>query len=214
MDYSLRGVARQFGGRTGNFSVKSCMMPSVGPGRHSLSRHMRGMCRRNHSFSKLECIYSWTAAFEQTWAHIIVRIHLHPDSGISAATMNTLRQRWKTGIENTWSERWGVGRPGEELTSRLTFEVIWTDNYDHHDVDVHVGNGGTDMSNWHTGDNGDVAAHEFGHMLGLEDEYSEFWCPGRSPTGTGTVMDNNSNTVPSRMMRRFADNLGSIVVAL
>jgi hypothetical protein len=51
-------------------------------------------------------------------------------------------------------------------------------------------------------------------MLGLVDEYSDSNCPDRSPVNTGTIMDNNSNVVPDRMMTRFANNLGSNVVAV
>jgi bacillopeptidase F (M6 metalloprotease family) len=70
------------------------------------------------------------------------------------------------------------------------------------------------MTTWDTQDTGAVAAHEFGHMLGLVDEYSDSNCPDRSPVNTGTIMDNNSNVVPDRMMTRFANNLGSNVVAV
>jgi bacillopeptidase F (M6 metalloprotease family) len=70
------------------------------------------------------------------------------------------------------------------------------------------------MTTWDTQDTGAVAAHEFGHMLGLVDEYSDSNCPGRSPVNTGTIMDNNSNVVPDRMMTRFANNIGSNVVAI
>ncbi len=61
---------------------------------------------------------------------------------------------------------------------------------------------------------GNVAAHEYGHMFGLVDEYADSTCPGRNPVNTGTVMDNNSNVVPARMMERFGNNVGSDVVAI
>ncbi len=54
-----------------------------------------------------------------------------------------------------------------------------------------------------------MAAHEYGHMHGLVDEYTDINCPSRSPVNTGTVMDNNSNNVPARMMIRFANNIGA-----
>lgn len=213
MDFSLRGAARKYGGRTGDFSVRACMFGgSLGSGGRSLRSRLVSMCREDHSFSMSECIYGWTAAFEQIWSHVIVRIDLDPDASISAATVAACRQRWESGIVNTWSRRWGVGRPGE-LTTRLTFEVVWTASGAHHEVQVAPGFGGTDMTHWHSDDSAGVAAHEFGHMLGNEDEYSSSICPSRSPVNTGTVMDNNSDTVPARLVRHFATNVGSNIVA-
>jgi hypothetical protein len=51
-------------------------------------------------------------------------------------------------------------------------------------------------------------------MLGHPDEYTDANCPGRTPVNTGTVMDNNSNNVPARLMTRFATNIGSNVVSI
>jgi M6 family metalloprotease-like protein len=70
------------------------------------------------------------------------------------------------------------------------------------------------MTTWDTADTGNVAAHEFGHMLGLPDEYIDTDCPARNPVNTGTVMDNNSNNVPNRMMQRIANNIGTNVVPI
>jgi bacillopeptidase F (M6 metalloprotease family) len=68
------------------------------------------------------------------------------------------------------------------------------------------------MSTWDTEDNGAIAAHEFGHMLGNPDEYTDRVCPNRNPVNTGTIMDDNTANIPDRMMKRFADNIGSTVV--
>ena len=207
MAISLRGVARRYKGITGGFSVKTALSSG------SLRSNLVSLARQQHSFGMSECIYGWTAAFEQTWSHVIIRIRLNPDAGISNATMNTLRNTWRNGIETTWSNRWGVGHSGE-MTCPLTFEVQWVTTNQHHTVRVRPGSGRANMGTWFTQDGGNVAAHEFGHMLGLVDEYSDSNCPRRSPVNTGTIMDNNSNVVPARMMTRFANNIGSNVVAI
>ena len=165
------------------------------------------------SFSVSECIYGWTAAYAQRGTEITVRIRLDPDAGISDATMNTLRTRWKTGIENKWSNRFGCCTdPGCIGRCALTFRVEWVTSGEHHRVRVQQGPAQSNMGNWDTMDSGDVASHEFGHMLGHPDEYSSSVCPARSPVNTGTVMDDNTEVV-ERLCRPFCDRLGQPIYA-
>jgi hypothetical protein len=213
MALSLRGIARRYGNITGSFSVSQAIFNGNTVGGVSLRSRLKDMARQEFSFDFSECIYSDTAAFQQTWSHMRVRIRLNPDAGISAATMDTLRTTWQTGIQNIWSNRWGCGRPGE-ATCPLTFEVQWVNNNEHHLVRVRQGPARSNTAIWDTNDTGAVAAHEFGHFLGHSDEYVDSNCPSRNPVNTGTVMDNNSNNIPARLMQRFADNLGSNVVAI
>jgi hypothetical protein len=161
--------------------------------------------------------------YTQTWTHIDVRILLIPDSGVSASTISSLQATWKAGIEGTWNnpvqtpggtpKQWKCGRPGE-VPCRVSFKVHWVavaafEAYDH-GVAVHPGSGATDEANWYTTDMGSVAAHEFGHMMGLPDEYTNpVSCSGRSPVNTGTIMDQNTNYIPQRLVQWVADEIGS-----
>ena len=160
------------------------------------------------SFSVSECVYGWTAAYDQRGTLITVRIRLNPDDGISAETMNTLRNRWKTGIEDKWSNRFGCcNNPGCIGQCVLNFRVEWVSSGEHHTVRVQTGPARSNMTTWDTEDTGDVASHEFGHMLGHPDEYPDSACPGRSPVNSGTVMDDNTEVV-ERLVEPFCDRLG------
>jgi len=154
------------------------------------------------SFSVAECTFGWTAAFVQAGTNISARIQLNPDADVSAALLAEVKDRWKRGIENKWSYRFGCG------SCALTFQVTWTSSNPHLTVRVKKGDGRSNLGLWHTDDSGDVASHEFGHLLGHPDEYEEDdVCPDRSPVNTGTVMDDNTEVV-SRLCRPFCDRLG------
>lgn len=154
------------------------------------------------SFRVSECIFGWTAAFVQQGTNITARIRLDPDSDVSTDLLATVKDRWKRGIEDKWSYRFSCG------SCALTFQVVWTDASPHLTVRVKKGSGRSNLGLWHTNDAGDVASHEFGHLMGHPDEYEDDdVCPDRSPVNTGTVMDDNTEVV-LRLCRPFCDRLG------
>ncbi|MFC9872896.1 zinc metalloprotease [Nocardia salmonicida] len=220
MTLSAKGVARQFLGRTGTISARQTFGP-VPSGGLSLRHQLRSLARQEISFewSEPNCIFGGTAAFEQIWSEIRVRVRLIPSRAVRsdpAGIFPGVRAIWETTIETFWSDKWAIGRRGE-VACPLTFDVQFVDDDAHHEVYVDVCGVGrscrTNSGNWYISDAGPVAAHEFGHLLGHRDEYSEPpKCPDRDPVGTGTVMDNNSNNVPARLMTRFATNVGSKIV--
>ncbi|MFB7360339.1 hypothetical protein, partial [Streptomyces gardneri] len=152
------------------------------------------------SFAVSECDFAWTARYLQDDTHVTVRILLNPDAGITSATMNTLRTTWHTGIVGKWSNRFDcIGPNGQRQP--ITFDVQWVTSNPHHVVRVRPGPAATNMGNWDTSDSGDVASHEFGHMLGHPDEYADTDCPMRNPINTGTVMDDNTESVARHYSR-------------
>jgi hypothetical protein len=166
------------------------------------------------SFSVSECIFGWTAAFQQKGTHITARIRLNPDSDVSASLLETVKARWKRGIENKWSYRFACcHRPRCTSPCALTFEVQWVSRGEHLQVRVKKGDGRSNLGLWHTDDSGHVASHEFGHLLGHPDEYSDERCPNRSPVNTGTVMDDSTEEVVLRHCRPFCDRLAQDTIA-
>ncbi len=153
------------------------------------------------SFAVDECVYGWTARYHQAGTRITVRVQLNPDEGISAATMDSLRTTWRNGIIGAWSDRFACRAGGAQQA--FTFDVQWVAAGAHHQVRVRPGPDRSNMGTWDTSDTAAVAAHEFGHMVGHPDEYADTACPARSPVGTGSVMDDNTETV-ARLYQRFA----------
>ncbi|MFE3459470.1 hypothetical protein ACFXKD_18155, partial [Nocardiopsis aegyptia] len=152
------------------------------------------------AFDVRECRFGWRAGYHQADTHVVVRIQLAPDAGIAASTMNTLRTTWRDGIVSKWSNRFDCTGDGQR--KRITFDVHWVNSGAHHVVRVRPGPERSNVTTWDTSDTGDVASHEFGHMLGHPDEYADATCPSRSPVSTGTVMDDNSETV-ARLYNRI-----------
>lgn len=138
-----------------------------------------------------ECVYGWTAKYDKTGTTITVRVKLVPDSGITASQLTALKSTWSAGIAQKWSEKFAcaTGQP------KLTFGVQFVDSNAHHTVRVQPGPARSNMNLWDDKDDGHAASHEFGHMIGMRDEYADAQCPSRAPVGTGTVME--VNTGPS-----------------
>lgn len=201
-DLSVKGVARRYLNESGNISVKDDIMNGSG----SLRDELEDAAREEVSFRQASCtVYRWQAAYRQVWTHITVRVDLNPDPSI--ASLASERNTWETRIENTWSDNWATSKSGE-LSCPFTFEVQWNTGNPHHTVEVDSGSGQSELSEWHQNDDGGTAAHEYGHMIGHEDEYEDPVClGGRSPVNTGTVMDNNSRNVPARLIEPFANRL-------
>ncbi|MGO9469527.1 MAG: hypothetical protein ACLQVF_35900 [Isosphaeraceae bacterium] len=136
-----------------------------------------------------ECLFDWEAAFGREGRYIVVRIRLVPDPlaapPISGAELVRLKKLWRGGIETIWDNQMACGA-GQE---NLNIFVDWVEKKEDHCVTVKRGRGRSNMLTWHDLDDGRTAAHEFGHMLGLKDEYRDPNCPHRLPVETGTIMD-------------------------
>ena len=103
----------------------------------------------------------------------------------------TLKNIWENSIESIWSNAFDLF--DGEFYYDTVFNVDWLNSFSgaDHGVLVHQGSGNVNKTNWYT-DNpsgqgynkqGVVAAHEFGHMIGLFDEY---------PGGATEVIRNDS----------------------
>ena len=121
--------------------------------------------------------YSWDDAYELGLVNdqIIITEQIRLVGDDPGAT---LRNTWETGIELVWSDRFDIV-DDQGFVYPLIVDVSFVTTGGDQIVNVHAGTGRNDMSNWYTSKpggwpdsrQGDLAAHEFGHMLGLYDEY-------------------------------------------
>lgn len=102
----------------------------------------------------------------------------------------SLRNIWTSGIESMWSTT--------RFSVPILFNVDWVTSGQDQTVNVVAGDGRDNMTTWYTGDPGgwgyafqdEAAAHEFGHMLSLYDEYVDGAVdPVTRLTGTGGLME-------------------------
>lgn len=86
-----------------------------------------------------------------------------------------LKQQWKDGIENIWSNAFDIVDGNYRYP--IDVNVNWVTTKTYYVVTVHDGKGRHDMVNWYTQTDwgaemqDEIAAHEAGHMMGLYDEY-------------------------------------------
>lgn len=90
--------------------------------------------------------------------------------GVSEEELVTLKSVWEMGIENLWNSKYEILKDNEYVIPIL-IDVTFDGPTFNHTVTVKPGAGRANEHEWYVSDSGLVAAHEFGHMLGLFDEY-------------------------------------------
>jgi hypothetical protein len=166
------------------------------------------------SWQASECIYGWTAAYRITEErdcrlHVVVRIRLQPDAGVTQAQLQAAQNTWEPAIEQAWTGRFDIVRSNGSCQCRrysVDLDVQWVTAGEHHVVQVHAGSGRADMGNFFLNNTGGTAAHEVGHMLGNPDEYTDAACPNRTVTNDNSIMQTSQKgTVRPRHYQGFAD---------
>lgn len=117
---------------------------------------------------------------------VLVRIHLVEATNVSQTFYPDDRRanEWRIGIERVWNNHFVATNGTTRL--RVIFVPLFTEDSPNHTVQIDHGQGRSDEGKWYLQSvNGDVIAHEFGHMVGNPDEYR---LPGRIsdiPAGMG-----------------------------
>jgi len=148
--------------------------------------------------------------FSSEQLRVTVRIRLRGDDPGA-----DLRALWEAGIERIWSNRFDV--VDGPFRYPMLFDVQFVTFFADHVVSVHSGDGRSDMLNWFTESNwgpvylDEIAAHEFGHMLGLFDEYAGGAVnPDISPNTFTNALMADLGAVQERYYDQILRNLGNM----
>jgi hypothetical protein len=103
---------------------------------------------------------------------VIVRIGLREDPN---ATKRAIKDedvaRWEAGIKHYWNGKFRLRSGAKKLDVHFLPIFVFHDPDPHHSVIVMGSKARSGQSTWHATDSDVTAAHEFGHMLGAQDEY-------------------------------------------
>lgn len=131
---------------------------------------------REYSGSVTSSSYSWDSAFDWEFVDgdMFVSVDVNLSGDVDAALALNLLDTWKTTIETEWGSYDIIDG---DFKYDLLFDVNFVNGEADHDVDIIDGFGHTNKTTWYLETEWDdayqglIAAHEFGHMLGLYDEY-------------------------------------------
>ena len=147
----------------------------VGVARVCISADLASICRetitgRLSAKNRFSWRYSYDIAFRESKVFVHVVIHLIPACGVTKLELDQVKPVWEKGIEEVWSNKFSIATPAGERYP-IMIDVSFKGTQYHHDVIVRPGGGRSDELNWNLLDSSAIAAHEFGHMLGVFDEY-------------------------------------------
>ena len=165
------------------------------------------------SGSRTSGSFNWNYQYDWEFINQAMRINL--DIDLIGDDPGNWVNVWEQGIEDIWSNRYDI--VDGSYTYPFIFDVNFIDGNADQVVTVHSGNGRSNMTNWFLDMPGnwpnsyhdEIAAHEFGHMLGLYDEYEGGAVnPNISPnTFTNSIMADLGFTQP----RHYEDILQLLI---
>lgn len=130
--------------------------------------------------------YGYDIELEDSALLVHVAINLIPAGGATKPEIDRIKSAWEAGIERIWSRRFSLVTPSGKQYP-IVVDVTFKGSRFHHEVIVRPGGGHSNELNWNIPDSPEIAAHEFGHMIGAFDEYRRGAIAPR-----GAIIDNTS----------------------
>ena len=150
--------------------------------------------------------YSYNIGVIDNTLTIGTTIQFNPTAPLN---LTTKIAEWDWGIDQIWNNQYQVTNGIEYLP--IAFDVDLGTSFSTADyvVNVSASPGGTNMLNWTMFDSGLVAAHEYGHMFGLFDEYvGGAQNPNQPLLDSTSIMGSLSGSPKPRHYQAFVDWIG------
>ena len=129
------------------------------------------------------------------YLRVIVRIRLSEDAANAKTAITDEKvASWEAGIAKLWNGKFRLRSGAKKLDVWFVPVFVYHDENAHHQVKVTAEGKGTNETNWHAGDKGETAAHEFGHMLGNPDEYNLPATAAEIPAALGLTAEETRRT--------------------
>ncbi len=160
------------------------------------------VARERRFYSMSSGPYSWSPIYDIEFVseelHIYTSIYLSGTGAVTQQDIDSLEPIWESGIEGGWNGQYQILHDNTyyyDILYDVSFVDTWTSGVDHYQVQVRPGPERSNMLLWDTEDTGQVAAHEYGHMVGNYDEYN-----GGATDPSNPIIDSSSllgSTSPS-----------------
>jgi hypothetical protein len=155
--------------------------------------------------------YGWKSEYDVSFTpddcHIKVKIKLNPQAGVSADDLKTVKSQSTTAIQKYWDKQFILADLGTQKKYWIRVTPEFVDAGESLTVSVHAGEGRDDLSNWYVKSDDTTRAHEFGHQLGLKDEYIDDTTINRKDKNAPGVHQDNS-----LMGNYYDEGIGSATV--
>jgi hypothetical protein len=162
--------------------------------------------------------FSYVRSFDGTRVAKDVQINFVFDAalGYDAAQQSAYRASVETNVEGIWNNKYVIVDTTNNSQFPVVVDLTTTGPRFDQSVAVHPGPGRSNALNYFVGDPASVNAHEFGHLLGLYDEYigggiDRFPNPTLSDTG---LMGLGALSATPEMLPRYYDQYLVYISAL
>jgi hypothetical protein len=159
--------------------------------------------------------FSYVRSFDGTRVAKDVQINFVFDAalGYNAAQQAAYRATAEANVEGIWNNKYMIVDIATNSVFPVGVDMTTTGPRFDQSVKVSPAFGRANALNWFVGDTGQVNAHEFGHLLGLYDEYigggiDRF--PNPTLTNTGLMGLGTSLATPEMLPRYYEEYLGYI----